>query len=622
MKGKKQAAPYAPLFPYLELTQGAVLAAGELIVDNFAGGGGASTGIEQAMGRPVDIAINHDAQALAMHAKNHPYTDHHCESVWDVDPHEVTAGRPVALAWFSPDCKHFSKAKGGKPVSKEIRGLAWVELRWAATVKPRVMITENVEEFKDWGPLGADNKPDPKQKGRTFNAWINALKRHGYEVEWRELRACDYGAPTIRKRLFIIARCDGLPIVWPEKTHGAPTDPRVKSGQLPPWRTAAECLDWDLPVPTIFGRKKPLVLGTCNRISQGILRFTLQADKPFIVTCNHSGPNFRGQSVDEPMKTITAAHDAHGLVTPTVIKTDNQKSRAACVYDVRQPVGTIVAKNGHALVSAHVTTYYGKKKERETRGFMPDQPFRTQGTENRFGLATAQIVRYNHGEKPADSVEEPARTVTTQHNHLNLMTVTAQIMQDYSGHTPPRDTVYPVTHPARTVMAQGGRQNLITGHLTVYHGTPDSKHVDIGQPLDVPLRTVRTAESFGLVEASYSPALNAEQLAGAHRVYAFLKEYLGAELDPHCDHEMQFVTLQLNGDTYVMTDISMRMLTPRELYRAQGFPETYLIDYSVKGKPLPKKYQVKMCGNSVPPPFSKAIAHANLTALPEQQAAD
>jgi DNA (cytosine-5)-methyltransferase 1 len=621
VKVKKQAAPYAPLFPYLELTQGAVLAAGELIVDNFAGGGGASTGIEQAMGRPVDIAINHDAQALAMHAKNHPYTDHHCESVWDVDPHEVTAGRPVALAWFSPDCKHFSKAKGGKPVSKEIRGLAWVELRWAATVKPRVMITENVEEFKTWGPLGPDGKPDKKQSGRTFNAWVNALKRHGYEVEWRELKACDYGAPTIRKRLFIIARCDGLPIVWPQQTHAAPIDPRVKSGQLLPWRTAAECLDWDLPVPTIFGRKKPLVLGTCNRISQGILRFTLQADKPFIVTCNHSGPTFRGQAVDEPMKTITAAHDAHGLV------------------------------------SAHLTTYYGKKKEGETRGLMPDEPLRTQGTENRFGLVSAQIVRHNHGEKPADSVEEPFRTVTTQDNHLNLVTVTAQIMQDYSGHTPPRDTVYPVTHPARTVMAQGGRQNLITGQLTAYYGKPKvGSNVDLGQRLDVPMRTIRTTEGFGLttacidcqfksgrchsveepmrtvmtegggksnlVETTFMPALDTEQLAGAHRVYAFLKEYLGAELDPHCDHELQFVTLELNGDSYVMTDISMRMLTPRELYRAQGFPETYLIDYSVKGKPLPKKYQVKMCGNSVPPPFSKAIAHANLTALPEQQAAD
>ena len=620
MNIRKPPAPYAPLFPYLELTQGAVLAAGELIIDNFAGGGGASTGIEQAMGRPVDIAINHDAQALAMHAKNHPYTDHHCESVWDVDPVAVTAGRPVALSWFSPDCKHFSKAKGGKPVSKAIRGLAWVELRWAATVKPRVMITENVEEFKTWGPLGPDGKPDKKQSGRTFNAWVNALKRHGYEVQWRELKACDYGAPTIRKRLFIIARCDGLPIVWPDQTHAAPSDPRVKSGQLLPWRTAAECLDWDLPVPSIFGRKKPLVLGTCNRISQGILRFTLQAEKPFIVTCNHSGPNFRGQSIDEPMKTITAAHDAHGLV------------------------------------SAHVTTYYGKKQEGETRGLMPDEPLRTVPTENRFGLVSAQIVRHNHGQKPADSVEEPFRTVTTQDNHLNLVTVTAQIMQDYGGHTPARDTVYPVTHPARTVMAQGGRQNLVTGQLTAYYGKPLAMNADAGQRLDVPMRTIRTTEGFGLttacidrqfksgrchsadepmrtvmtegggksnlVETTFVPALDPERLAGARRVYAFLKEYLGAELDPHCDHEMQFVTLELNGDSYVMTDISMRMLTPRELYRAQSFPETYLIDYSVKGKPLAKKYQVRMCGNSVPPVFSRALAHANLTALPEQQAAD
>lgn len=230
----------------------------EIIVDNFAGGGGASTGIELATGLSVDIAINHDPAAIAMHQVNHPDTEHYCESVWEVDPREAAKGRPIGLAWFSPDCKHFSKAKGGKPVEKGIRGLAWVAVRWAATVSPRVIILENVEEFQTWGPLTEDGKPDPAKKGKTFRSFVRALNRHGYKVEWRELKACDYGAPTIRKRLFLIARRDGRPIVWPEPTHGDPKSAAVKSGKLKPWRTAAEIMDWSLETPSIFNRKKPL----------------------------------------------------------------------------------------------------------------------------------------------------------------------------------------------------------------------------------------------------------------------------------------------------------------------------------------------------------------------------
>jgi DNA (cytosine-5)-methyltransferase 1 len=249
---------------------------GEITVDNFAGGGGASTGIEAGLGRPVDIAINHDPASIAMHEVNHPHTRHYCESVWDIDPRKVCAGRPVGLAWFSPDCKHFSKAKGGKPVEKKIRGLAWVVLRWAATVHPRVIMLENVEEFITWGPLTTDPEgncyPCPKKKGRTFNSFVNALKRHSYTVEWKELRACDYGAPTIRKRLFLVARCDGQPISWPEPTHGDPKSAAVKSGQLKPWRTAAECIDWSLPCPSIFDRKKPLAEATLRRIAKGTSR--------------------------------------------------------------------------------------------------------------------------------------------------------------------------------------------------------------------------------------------------------------------------------------------------------------------------------------------------------------
>lgn len=254
-----------------------------LYIDNFAGGGGASTGIELGLGRPVDIAVNHDPEAVAMHDINHPHTRHYCESVWDVDPRAITGGRPVDLCWFSPDCKHFSKAKGGTPVSKKIRGLAWVALRYAATVRPRVIMLENVEEFVTWGPITRDGRPCPQNKGRTFASFVNALRRHGYQVDWRELRACDYGAPTIRKRLFLIARRDGLPIVWPEPTHGDPASAEVKTKRLKPWRTAAEVIDWSIPCPSIFNRARPLAENTLRRIARGLQRYVIEAQQPFIV---------------------------------------------------------------------------------------------------------------------------------------------------------------------------------------------------------------------------------------------------------------------------------------------------------------------------------------------------
>ena len=260
---------------------------GELIIDNFAGGGGTSTGLEAAFGRPVDIAINHCPEALAMHAINHPHTLHLCESVWDVDPIAVTSNQPVGLVWLSPDCKHFSKAKGGTPVAKHIRGLAWVGMRWVALTKPRVLILENVTEFQTWGPLlvGADGtaRPDPARKGKTFDSFVRQLRAHGYVVDWRELRACDNGAPTIRKRLFLIARRDGLPIIWPEQTHAAPTDRRVLAGKLLPYRTAAECIDFTLPAASIFDRKKPLATNTQRRVAKGLWRHVLASASPFIV---------------------------------------------------------------------------------------------------------------------------------------------------------------------------------------------------------------------------------------------------------------------------------------------------------------------------------------------------
>lgn len=337
----------------------------ELVVDNFAGGGGASTGIELAIGRSVDIAINHDPAAIAMHKVNHPETEHYCESVWEVDPREVTRGRPVALCWLSPDCKHFSKAKGGKPKDKGIRGLAWVAVRWAATVKPRVIMLENVEEFRTWGPLLKNGMPDPDKKGKTFNSFVNALKRQGYKVEFKELRACDYGAPTTRKRLFMIARCDGRPIVWPKPTHGDPESLEVKSGKLKPWRTAAEIIDWSLPVKSIFERKRPLAENTMRRIAIGIQKFVINNPEPFVIRVNYTGSNYHYcDSIHEPLKTITMKN-GWGIVTPFLAK-------------------------------------YHTETTHDARGQTLDKPLLTQDTSNRFALVSPRLVdatRKNHSEK-------------------------------------------------------------------------------------------------------------------------------------------------------------------------------------------------------------------------------
>lgn len=441
----------------------------ELIVDNFAGGGGASCGIERALGRHVDIAINHDPEAVAMHTLNHPQTEHHCESVWDIDPLAVTQGRPVGLAWFSPDCKHFSKAKGGKPRDKRIRGLAWVAVRWAALVRPRVIILENVEEFQTWGPLLADGTPCPARRGDTFRGFVHQLQEQCYAVEWRELRACDYGAPTTRKRLFLIARCDGKPIVWPAPTHGAPGSTGVKSRALKPWRTAAECIEWAIPTPSIFDRDRPLAEATMRRIARGVQRYVIESKRPFVV------------------------ETAEGLGVPTMIQTGygERTGQAPRVPGLDKPLGTIVAGGAkHALVTAFLAKHFG-------------------------GNYTG----------PGASLTEPMHTVTTQDHHA-----------------------------------------LVCAFLTKYYGEGGQD-----QGLGDPLHTIPTVDRFGLVT--------------------------------------------VEQQQYRIADIGMRMLEPRELYRAQGFPESYQIAPVINGKPLPKRAQVRMCGNSVSPPLAAALARANVPEL-------
>ena len=540
----------------------------EIIIDNFAGGGGASTGIELALGRRVDVAINHDPEAIAMHTANHPETEHHCESVWDIDPRTVKPGRPIGLLWLSPDCKHFSKAKGGKPVEKKIRGLAWVALRWAAIRQPRVIMLENVEEFVTWGPLveGPDGKmrPCPKRKGREFNAFRNALQRHGYQVEHRELRACDYGAPTIRKRLFLIARRDGMPIVWPAATHGNPTSEAVKSGKLKPWRTAAECIDWSLPTPSIFERTKPLADATCRRIAKGIMRYVVNAAEPFIVTAAHGEVSPKGvkrwgkghRSISEPLPTITAS-GGYGLVAPVLTEHANASSPRCMPVD--EPLRTICAqtKGGHhALIAPTlIRTGYGERPGQAPRAPGLDKPLGTVvAGAAKHALVAAFLAKHYTGVVGAD-LREPSPTVTSV-DHNSLVTSNLIKLRNNCTGQDVRDLIHTIT---------GGAEHFaeVRAFLVKYYGT------DQDPRLDEPLHTVTTKDRYGLVTVA--------------------------------------------GEEYQITDIGLRMLAPRELFRAQGFPADYIIgDNPAQGLTLTKTAQVRMCGNSVCPPLSAALVASNL----------
>lgn len=530
-----------------------------LVIDNFAGGGGASTGIERALGQSVNVAINHDALAIAMHRANHPGTRHLCEDMLEVDPRTVEPGKAIDLAWFSPDCTHHSKARGGKPVDKKIRGLAWVVIRWAAVRRPRVIMLENVEEFADWGPLDADNKPCPRRKGLTFRRWRRELHKLGYRTELRELRACDYGAPTIRKRLFIIARCDGEPIVWPEPTHGP---------GLLPYRAAAECIDWSITCPSIFERKRPLAENTMRRIARGVDRFVLQNPQPFIVTCNHGGEGFRGQDLGEPMRTITAAHDANGLVVPWFVprygEHSQQKPRTR---SVEQPLPTVTATaNGASLVSAFLSKYHGLKGS-ESRGRGPHEPIGTLDTSNRYSVVTGHLAKHYGGhETPGAALGDPMSTITARDHHA----VIASHLINLKG-TDRR--ARGLQEPAPTICGGGTHAGLVAALMAPYYGG-GSGHT--GRDLLAPAPTITSRD------------------------------------------RLQLVTVSIDGETYVLCDIGMRMLQPRELFLAQGFPEDYRIELKVNGRRLSKADQVRMCGNSVCPDVVEALVRANLAEAAEQ----
>lgn len=521
----------------------------ELIVDNFAGGGGASTGIELAVGRPVDIAINHDPDAIAMHRINHPRTKHYCESVWDVNPTEICEGKPVALMWLSPDCKHFSRAKGGKPVSKNIRGLAWIAARWAATVKPKVIILENVPEFKTWGRLGKDGKPDPRYTGETFRSFVRTLESCGYEVKWQELKACDYGAPTIRTRFFLIARCDGEPIVFPKPTHG--------EGLLP-YRPAAECIDWSIPCKSIFGREKPLADNTLRRIARGLDKFTIKSDKPFIIPVGYGerqGQSPRVHDIDAPMSTVVST-TKQNLVVPHISKYFG----GVIGSPVSAPLGTVTAVDHNYLTAASLIQYHSEQSGSEVRGQALNKPIMTVDASPRYALTAAHIIKYYSGDN-CSAANAPLGTITTKERH-----------------------------------------SLIESHLCILRNNQDCK------PMNEPMPTLCTSGGhIAKIRTTMAKYDSAEQFGNWAEIRSLLNEYCGYTL---ADDEI--LLLEINDEQYYISDIGMRMLTPRELYHAQGFPDDYIIDFDVNGKAYSRSAQVARCGNAVPPPFAEALVRANL----------
>lgn len=579
----------------------------ELFVDNFAGGGGASTGIELAIGRSVDIAINHDPDAIAMHKANHPRTKHYCEDVWQVEPVEACAGKPVALAWFSPDCKHFSRAKGGKPVDKNIRGLAWVAVKWAYYVRPRVLMMENVPEIITWGPLGEDNKPIKERAGETFEGFLLALtkgiplhhpafeemcdslgievssqmakdltKGLGYEIEYSTLKSCDYGAPTTRTRFYMIARCDGKKIVWPKPTHGPRKGEAVKAGKLLPYRTAAECIDWSIPAVSIFEREKPLAENTLRRIARGIQKFVIENPEPFIVTVNHGGDGFRGQKIDEPLQTVTAKH-GYGVVVPTIMCNNTNNTGASA----DSPLPTVTTGNRNYLVTPIITTF-----NQNSNGQEIDRPIDTvMAGATRFGMVAPTLIQY-HSETAKDEVrgqelDEPLMTQDTSNRYALSV---AHIMKNYAGNY--QGAGSDIKEPLDTITAKD-HNSLVTAHILTLRNNMD------GQPADEPLTTV-----------SCSGAHHAE-------VQAFLEKYFRKDGQQSDD----YAVVKIHGEEYIITDIKMRMLQPRELFNCQGFPDDYVIDLEVDGKPYPKSKQVARCGNAVTPPVPAALVRAN---LPEQ----
>lgn len=643
--------------------------ADELIVDLFAGGGGASTGIERALRRSVDIAVNHSANAIAMHARNHPNAHHYRADVWHVSPRVACAGRRVGLLWLSPACTHFSRAKGGQnPKSAKIRSLASVAIRWAREVKPRVIILENVVEFLDWGPLDNDGKPIKSKKGRSFRNWLGKLKARGYQVEWRQLVAADYGTPTTRKRLFLIARCDGQPIVWPEPTHA-----KERSLFHQPWRTAAECIDWSVPVRSIFGRKRPLAEATLRRIAAGVMRFVVENPRPFIVPVTHTtagnrahdsaeplrtvttarggelalvAPSLaplthqggdRGHSVEEPMRTITAAHRGETALIAAHLTKFHEGSVGA---DVRQPMPTVTANSPHGrpggavplgVVEAEIAPvlikYHSGDARHADRSHSLEEPLRTVDTENRFAVIAPTLTKLYGTSEHGAPVEVPAPTVTAGGQHL-AVTAATLVQSGYGERDGQSPRALDVAQPLGTVVAGGAKHAVVSAFMTKHFGGV------VGQPLSAPASTVTATDHHAVTTVALSPTEHRAE------VRAFLLKYYSGAAKPEKPSKRgakakgrradeaaagnaqgqdirtplhtittrdRFALVTVDGVDYEIVDIGMRMLEPHELWRAQGFPE----DLDVLG--FNKSKQIELCGNSVCPPVAEAIVRANFT---------
>lgn len=580
---------------------------GEIIVDNFAGGGGASSGIELALGRIVNAAINHDPAAILMHKTNHPYTEHYQASVWDIDPKEVCRGRPVALAWFSPDCKHFSKAKGAALVDKHIRGLAWITLRWAGTVRPRVIILENVEEFQTWGPV-RKGKPVKKKAGQTFQKFIKQLRDLKYRVEWKELVAADYGAPTTRKRFVLIARCDGQNIKWPKHTHAPRDSEAARSGRCLPWRSAAEIIDWSLPCPSIFDSKaeikekyglsavRPLASNTMRRIIRGVDKFTIKSGEPFIVPSGYgerAGQAPRVHDVNEPLPTAVGK-GKHAVCDPllaplTVTNTSNSVGATAgdpvhtvttagnqmlvtpnlmCIgqtgggdriRDVREPAPTTVSKQEACLTAASLIQYHTEQTE-NVRASGLGGPINTVDASNRYGLTCANLVEYYTGGRPLDA-RDPMHTVTSH-----------------------------------------DREAVVAAHVVKF------KRDEVGTSPMEPVPTQTSGGVFAVCQVYMCKIRHEdnENLRHWPEIRALLNAYCGYHLE-----DDEILLLEIGNAIYYIADIGLRMLSPRELYNAMGFPPDYIIDRDYLGRPYPKNEQVARCGNAVCPPMAAAVVRAN-----------
>lgn len=544
----------------------------EIIVDNFAGGGGASTGIELAAGRVVDIAINHDPDAILMHKTNHPYTEHYQASVWDIDPRDVCRGRSVGLAWFSPDCKHFSKAKGAALVDRNIRGLAWIVLRWAALVRPRVIMLENVEEFQTWGPV-RKGKPVKSKAGQTFRKWKYQLSALGYAIEHRELVAADYGAPTTRKRFVLIARCDGRPIVWPERTHAPSNSDDVMSGKCKPWRSAAEIIDWSLPCYSIFATKqelkdrygvkavRPLAENTLRRVIRGVDKFTIKNAEPFIVPTGYgerNGQAPRVHDINAPLSTVVSTVKQN-VCEPVLVPLIAQQKFQNTAQDISNPLSTVTSVGAHELVAANLIQYHTEQTEAVRANGVP-APIPTVDASNRYGLTTAHLTEY-YGNGTPIGINEPMHTATSH-----------------------------------------DREALTAVHIAEFKGQ------DIGQKPERPLRTVTaSAGEFAAVHARivrYEPGAD---VGFWPEIRELLNRFCGYAM---ADDEL--LLIRIRETWYFISDIGLRMLTPRELYDAMGFPPDYIIDRDYQGNEYKKSKQVARCGNAVCPPMAEAVVRANL----------